>query len=345
MLFKADNSCAKIDGSLKSPKSPLVSVVIPCLNRADFLTPTLESVLQQDYPNIECMVVDGGSTDGTSGILRRYDGRIKWQSQPDRGPWDAINKGWGMCNGDVVAWLNADDVWAPRAVSAVLEYLVKHPEVDVVYGDCGIIDEYGKHTDTVRIRDWDLEYAVKYCDHIIFQAASFIRRSILDRVGWLYPRLCHDHELWLRISLAGGKLQHVPVLLAYARDHAANLGYRSDIVVPLKLSITKDFFANPLVPPRLVPLRDRAISNAYLRGIDYVFLGSFEWRRDVSACLNLLLNAVRADPTNAPRAVKYFFSFTLRLVSKILRFCLTDDGYEWLRSAKRRLLGNLYLGN
>lgn len=314
---------------------PLVSVVVPCLNRSQFLLPTIESVLQQDYPHIECVVVDGGSTDGTLEILRRYEGRIKWISEPDRGPPDAINKGWLMCSGDIVAWLNADDIWAPGAVSAAVAHLEEHSEVDVVYGDCGIIDQYGMHVGTVRIRDWDLEYAVKYCDHIIFQAASFIRRSILERVGWLYPKLCHDHELWLRISLAGGKLQHIPVLLACARDHAENLGYRSDIVVPLKLSITKDLFANPLVPPQLLRLRSRAISNAYLRGIDYVFLGGFQWKRDLPKFFYLLGHAVWADPSNWPRSLKYLF--TLKLVPKILRCCLTDEGYEWLRSAKRRL--------
>ena len=316
-------------------KLPVVSVVIPCLNRAGFLRPTIDSVLCQDYPNIECVVVDGGSTDGTLEILPSYEGRIKWISEPDRGPPDAINKGWRMCGGDILAWLNADDLWAPGAVSAAVAHLQKRAEVDVVYGDCGTIDQYGNHVDTVRIRDWDLEFAVTYCDHIIFQAASFIRRSILERVGWLYPKLCHDHELWLRISLAGGKLEHIPVLLAYARDHADNLGYRWDIVAPLKLSITENFFANPSVPDRLFRLRNRAISNAHLRGIDYVFLGHFRWRRDLPVFFRLLGRAIWADPSNWSRSLQYLF--TLKLIPKFLRFCLTDEGYEWLRSAKRRL--------
>ena len=110
MSFNTDKTDKKINASRESLESPLVSVVIPCLNRADFLIPTLESVLQQDYPNIECIVMDGGSTDGTTDILCRYDGRIEWKSQPDRGPSDAINKGWWLLGGEILAWLNADDV-------------------------------------------------------------------------------------------------------------------------------------------------------------------------------------------------------------------------------------------
>lgn len=117
---------------------PLVTVVVPCLNREHFLVPTIESVLQQDYPYIECIVVDGGSTDGTIDVLKRYEGQIRWVSEPDNSAADAINKGWQMSKGEILAWLNADDIWAvPSAVSQVVEYLQTHPGVDVVYGDCG----------------------------------------------------------------------------------------------------------------------------------------------------------------------------------------------------------------
>lgn len=326
-----------------SSSLPLVSVVIPSFNRANFLVPTIESVLQQDYPHIECIVVDGGSTDDTSEILRRYDGRLQWISEPDQGPSDAINKGWRMSNGEILTWLNADDLWAPKAVSKAVAHFQEHPEVDVVYGDCGIINQHGSHTGTVHVREWDLEYAVEYCDHIIFQAASFMRRSILERVGCLYPKLCHDHELWLRISLAGGKMQHIPILLAYARDHAENLGYRPEIVIPLKVGIAEQFFASPELPPRLLRLRKRAISNAYLRGIDYVFLGGFQWQRDLPTFFHLLYMAIRSDPSNISRAVKYLF--TLKLLPKILRLCLTDKGYEWLRSTRRRWFGRSLPGD
>ena len=98
----------------------LLSVVVPCRNRANFLHETLESILRQDYPSIECIVVDGASTDSTVDILESYGGRIQWCSEPDSGPADAINKGWARAKGSVVAWLNADDLWAPGAAMAAM---------------------------------------------------------------------------------------------------------------------------------------------------------------------------------------------------------------------------------
>src|SRR5689334_5347243 len=120
----------------------LVSVVIPTFNTQRFLRDTIDSVLEQDYPNIECIVVDGGSTDGTLEILESYGDAITWISEPDEGHADAINKGWRMCHGEILTWLNADDLWAvPDAALAAAGYLQEHPDVDIVYGDCGLLDE------------------------------------------------------------------------------------------------------------------------------------------------------------------------------------------------------------
>jgi len=338
MSFNTDKTDTKINASGESLESPLVSVVIPCLNRANFLIPTLESVLQQDYANIECIVIDGGSTDGTTDILSRYDGRIKWRSQPDQGPSDAINKGWWLSGGEILAWLNADDVWAPAAVSKAVAYFQEHPDVDVVYGDCGIIDEYGKQTITMTVRDWNLRHAVEHCDHIIFQAASFMRRSILERVGWLWPKLCHDHELWLRISRAGGSLQRIPTLLAYARNHAGNLGYRSDLVIPLKLEITKKFFSDPSVPLQLRGLRQRSISSAYLRGMESVIWGDLCWSRDVPNSLGLLAKALNADPSNIFAAMQHLCRLADRMSAIFVRRYLPHSVYRKLKATKRLFL-------
>lgn len=321
---------------------PLVSVVIPCLNRADFLVPTIESVLEQDYPHIECVVVDGGSTDDTEAILRRYTGRLRWISEPDRGPPDAINKGWRMCRGDILTWLNADDVWAPGAVSAAISYFIEHPEADVVYGDCGLIDREGKHISTAHVQDWDLKRAVEYCDHTIHQAASFVRRAILERVGWLWPKLGHDHELWLRISLAHGKLHRIPVLLAYARHHDGNLGYHADVIIPLKVGITTNFFSNQNLPPGFADLRRRAVSNSYLRCLDYVYLGRFRLLRDVPRSLGLLYQAIKADKSNGVRTLKYLLRLPDAIAAVILKRYLPDWLYQGLRARKRQLAEKLF---
>ena len=257
---------------------PFVSVVVPCLNRAEFLAPTLESILGQDYPHVECVVVDGGSTDGTVDVLKRFGTRVKWVSEPDEGHADAINKGWRMSRGEILAWLNADDVWeVPRAVSLAVVYFEQHPDVDVVYGDCGSIDANGRVTGMSYLHEWDLDYAVEHCDHCIPQPAAFLRRRAVERVGGLDAAFYQkkDHELWLRIGLTG-KIQHIPVLLAHARN-IRGLSYEGRSVARACPQVTRKFFSLPGVPERIRAKSRRAMSNSYLRGMQYAFAGGRVW--------------------------------------------------------------------
>ena len=280
---------------------PRVSVVTPCLNRAHFLVPTIESVLQQDYRNVECIVVDGGSTDGTIEILKRYGSKIKWVSEPDEGHADAINKGWHMSSGEILAWLNADDVWVvPDAVSKAVAYLQEHPEVDVVYGDCGAIDAEGSLIGMSYLHEWDLEYAVEHCDHCIPQPAAFIRRRILEKVGWLDTAFYQkkDHELWLRIGLEG-KIQHIPVVLAHARK-IKGLSQDGETAATACVQVTEKFYSLPNVPPNLRRKRRRAFSNSYLKGMHYAFAGGRHW----NIIFDYALRAALVDPINALNAFR-----------------------------------------
>lgn len=275
----------------------LVSVVVPCLNRAHFLVPTIESILQQDHPYIECIVVDGGSTDGTIQILKSYGDRIKWLSEPDNGHADAINKGWRISKGEILAWLNADDVWVvPNAASQAVAYLQAYPEVDVVYGDCGSIDISGNVVGMTYLHEWDLEYAVEYCDHCIPQPAAFLRRSIVEKVGWLDVDFVSkkDHELWLRIGLVG-TIHHIPTLLAHERACPGYLAYRQDITAAACVQLTRKFFALPNVPESMQTKRRRAMSNAYLRGVSYAFHDGCQLR----VIIGYTGRAIIVDPSNA----------------------------------------------
>ena len=260
--------------------TPLVSVVIPCLNRAHFIAPTIESVVQQEYPDIECIIIDGGSTDGSCEIIQQYESRLKLISERDNGHADAINKGFKMSRGEILAWLNADDVWvAPNAVSTAVEYLNKHPEVDVVYGDCGAIDVDGRLVGLSYLHEWDLAYAVEHCDHCIPQPAAFMRRRILEKVGWLDVSFISkkDHELWLRIGLAG-RIRHIPNLLAHARACPGYMSDRGDITAEACVKLTEKFFTLPNVPDHLKAKRHQALANSYLRGMDYAWNDGRYWR-------------------------------------------------------------------
>lgn len=321
---------------------PIVSVVIPCLNRSRFLETTLQSVLQQDYPRIECIVVDGGSTDGTIDILRRNQGRITWVSEPDNGHADAINKGWRMSKGEILAWLNADDVWVvPSAVSDAVSYLQDHPEVDVVYGDCGAIDADGRLIGMSHVRAWDLDYAVEFCDHCIPQPAAFMRRKIVERVGWLDIDFVSkkDHELWLRIGLAG-TIQYIPVLLAHARSGPGYLARRGDITAQACVALTKKFFRLMGVPETLKTRRRSALANAYLRGMNYAWEDGRHWR----VICAYALGATFTNPSNGTHALRRILGYVrasgaLRPLRPLWR--LVREATQWARGARSATAPNL----
>jgi glycosyltransferase involved in cell wall biosynthesis len=283
-------------------ETPLVSVVVPCRNRAKYLRPTVDSILEQKYPRLECVVVDAVSNDGTVEILKSYGDRIRWVSEPDKGHANAINKGWrSLSRGSILAWLNADDVYATRdSVSLGVEYLLSHPEADVVYGRCGSIDSTGRIIGMSYFHEWDLKYAVMYCDHCIPQPASFIRRSILERVGWLdesqYQK--KDHELWLRIGLVG-RIDAIPELLAHARDHEGNLGYEGYTTAESCVQLTRKFFANPDLPAEWQGRFRESLSNAHIAGMIY----SWERGRHVALTFSYLARAIAIYPPNLFRAI------------------------------------------
>ena len=133
---------------------PLMTIVTPAYNQADYLSETIDSVLAQDYPNIEYIVIDDGSTDCTSEILKQYDGRIRWESQDNMGQAATLNKGWAMGSGEIIGYLSSDDLLKSDAVSALVRCLLERPEVVLVYPDFELIDAMGKHIRNVSTPDY-----------------------------------------------------------------------------------------------------------------------------------------------------------------------------------------------
>jgi glycosyltransferase involved in cell wall biosynthesis len=205
---------------------PLVTVVTPSYNMARFLPATVGSVLGQDYPAIEYIVMDGGSTDGTLEVLEHYRDRLRYASAPDEGPADAIVKGLAQARGEIVAWLNADDTYSPGAVRAAVEYLVVHPDVDVVYGDGWWMDEDGTALRPYPTRPFDPRLFEREC--FICQPAAFMRAEAYRSCG-VDPRLktVFDYDLWIRMSREGRRFAYLPRHWANSRMHRASLTLRA----------------------------------------------------------------------------------------------------------------------
>jgi glycosyltransferase involved in cell wall biosynthesis len=193
---------------------------------ADLVSVTIESVLAQDYPRIEYIVVDGGSNDGTLDVLERYRGRLSYISESDKGPSDAAHKGFNKATGEIFAWLNADDAFLPGAVRAGVDYLVAYPDVDVVYGEGWWIDEAGGVIERYPTLPFDAEVLQRDC--FICQPAAFIRASSYRRCG-LDPdvNFSFDYDLWIRMAKAGFRFASIPQYMANSRIHRGSLTINS----------------------------------------------------------------------------------------------------------------------
>lgn len=200
--------------------APLVSIITPSYNQAAFLEDTLRSVLAQDYPHIEYIVIDGASTDGSPAIIQRYAEKLAyWVSEPDAGQAEAINKGLARAQGEIVAWLNSDDVYRPGAIRQAVAALTEYPQAGMVYADLESMDRAGRVFNTIRYRPFSLLDLLSF--GIIGQPTVFMRRAVLQQAGALDAgyRYLLDHQLWLRMLLQAPAV-YVPQVWAAARHHA-----------------------------------------------------------------------------------------------------------------------------
>jgi glycosyltransferase involved in cell wall biosynthesis len=179
---------------------PLVSIVTPSYNQGGYIEETIRSVLQQDYSNMEYLVLDGGSTDNTLAILQRYSGRLSWISEKDQGQADAINKGFRMAKGEILAWLNSDDTYLPGTIRKVVEYFQTHHDVGMVYGEGYHIDAMGKILERYYTEPFDFQRLSEIC--FICQPTAFLRAEVFRALGPLDDELRYslDYEYWMRLA-------------------------------------------------------------------------------------------------------------------------------------------------
>jgi glycosyltransferase involved in cell wall biosynthesis len=198
----------------------LVTVVIPTYNSAKFIRDVLASVLAQTYPNIEIIVMDGASKDGTADIAREVAPNAIVISEPDRGQTHAINKGWTMANGDIVTWLCADDGYYPDTVANAVSYLEANPDAMWVYGLADHLDEHGAPSPMRHpVIEWNYEKLRDWANFII-QPATFLRREVIEQKGMPDEALHYimDYEYWLRIG-KDFKGHFVPGIRAWIKDY------------------------------------------------------------------------------------------------------------------------------
>ena len=196
-----------------------VTIVTPSYNQAAFLEQTILSVLNQDYPNIEYIVIDGGSRDGSVDIIKKYQHRLAyWVSEPDRGQSHAINKGFQLATGEILNWLNSDDLLMPSAARIAVHYLTEKPEVGMVYGDRLVIDAKGNTLKLIEHPSFNPR--VMLYNIAIPQETAFFRRQHWIEVNGVNEalRYCMDYELWIKLNKVT-QIYHIPFVLGAYRSH------------------------------------------------------------------------------------------------------------------------------
>jgi glycosyltransferase involved in cell wall biosynthesis len=205
---------------------PRLSIVTPSYNQGAFLERTICSVLDQGYPNLEFMVIDGGSTDNTIDIIRRYERHLAyWVSEKDSGQSDALNKGFKRATGEFVGWQNSDDVYLPGSFFEAMDALRKYPEVDVAFANRLDVDEDDRITDECRFTPFSL-IGYWYEGMSMSNQSAFWRRSIFDKVGYLDESLhaAMDYEFFLRCAFSGIRFRHFRRYWGAIRRHHASKG-------------------------------------------------------------------------------------------------------------------------
>ena len=207
---------------------PLISIITPCLDRVEFVGAAIESVLDQDYPNLEHVVVDGGSTDGTLDVLRRYQ-HVRLISEPDEGVYDALNKGIDMARGEIIGHLNSDDLYEPHVLSEVARCFVANPDADMVCGGATVFEEDAEGGTAVvatYMGRKDIALSVRNMTlGVPLPNTRFVRKRFYDRVG-IYDiryRLAADRDFFLRAILAGAKAVYMDRPVYRYRSHLGSL--------------------------------------------------------------------------------------------------------------------------
>ena len=247
---------------------PLLSIVTPSLNQGQFLEETIRSVLLQGYPNLEFMIMDGGSTDNSVDIIKKYSPWISyWVSERDQGQSDAINRGFSMAKGEFVAWLNSDDVFLPGCIRKILDTFRNIPTAGMVFGDVEVINENGNRIGKFEPVDYCFDDLLSF-RQIIPQQAAFFRKEVAFSVGLLNTDLDYamDHDFFIKIGYSF-PIVRVSEIIAQFRLSQMNKGVlqRSKWAAEF-VKILENFYQRADLPPKVLKIKQKAYGGAYYRG-------------------------------------------------------------------------------
>jgi len=270
---------------------PLVSIITPAYNRASYLDETIQSILKQDYPRIEYIVLDDGSTDNTREVLEKYTGRIIWETHPNMGEARTVNKGWSMAHGEIVAVVNSDDPLLPGAVSAAVAFMQSRPDILVAYPAWDFIGADSKPAGHTRVPEYDYLKMLKYHDCMPGPGA-FIRRRSFELTSMRDPdfRYVNDFEYWLRLGLYG-EFARIPQTLATWRFHpdATSLTGRGTAMANEHVRLVEKLYSLPALPLKVSSARPQAFSSAHLHAATLCY--GARW-----ACISHSLSAILSHP-------------------------------------------------
>lgn len=243
---------------------PLVTIVTPTYNQADYLPEAIDSVLSQDYPNIEYIVIDDGSKDHTRSVLKQYSGQFRWESQENMGQAATLNKGWEKAKGEYISYLSSDDILYKSAIRDLVEFINKDTSVAMVYPDCNLIDPYSKtiKKSVAKLFDYDEMVIKQECG---IGPGALFRRDCLARVGMWQPslKLAPDREFWMRVGLYGS-IKMLRKTLAGYRMHPCSISYSdvNPIVAKEYLQVLDAYYSRTDIPHRLILRKREAYANA-----------------------------------------------------------------------------------
>jgi glycosyltransferase involved in cell wall biosynthesis len=275
---------------------PKISIVTPSLNQGQYIEETIRSVLLQGYPDLEYIIIDGGSTDASKDIIRKFEPWVNyWISEPDRGQSHAVNKGFQKASGEIIAWINSDDFYLPGALCKAACWLSLEAGISFIYGDCRVVDDKGQGIDFYKGKFYSDQDFKAYWNHYVPQPSAFFLRSILDDVGYLNEALSFvmDYDFWVRTSQRY-LLYYTGEILAGFRLHSISksVAFKSRFDPELDTAVRK-YWGGPF---SLTYLRYFLKRNRHQAGVSRWHAYEALQNGDFKKCSRLICRALLKDP-------------------------------------------------